>query len=181
MAEDKSPAPPGGYGSLPTHDEREERYLTVEEMLYRRLLSTSTIERDLAVAYGITSRTVRSYISYVRKRTARRERVEQAPRIDRGMVTEALVDRYNDCIGKGDNKTAVRCLHEIAMLHGLMIRRIELTGADGGPLKVKPEDAAKLLGEQLDRVLGAQRGEAPAPTPTTPGSDGAPSGGEHGP
>lgn len=173
MADDASPPSPGGYGPNPSHNEREERLLIVEEMLYRRLLSTSTIERDLSVNFGVTSRTVRTYIAMVRRRAAKRERSEAAPRIDRGSLTEALVDVYNECRNqrdrhgnpRPDNKTALRALHELGALHGLHIRKIELTGADGGPLKVSPDEAARQLREQIERVMSQQAGEAPAAKP----------------
>jgi len=168
--------PPYGSGTRTTQSEREARLVIVEDMLFRRLLPTGTIERTLSAEFGIKPRGVRRYIKTVRDRARLRAQADPDPRVTRETLTEAVVDLMNEARNRTrivdgrtlldpDLRTALRAVYALMDLHGLRVQRHEITGANGTPLAVSSDDAVRLLAEQLDKHTS--RGPSASPPPAS--------------
>lgn len=153
------PAKPYGHGPRCTRAEREARLAVVEEMMFRRLMSMGVIERTLAPTFGVGERSIRRYIKTVKDRARARATVDPDPRITRELLTEAIVDRYNSCVTKGDERTALRALNALADLHGLRVTKHEISGPNGIPLAVSAETAAAELAAAIDRAAARHGGD----------------------
>jgi len=92
---------------------------------------------------------VRRYIRTVKDRARARASVDPDPRVSRELLTEAMIDRYNACVTKGDDRTALRALGALADLHGLRVQRHEIGVS---PLSVTADDATEQLATAIDRI-----------------------------
>ena len=183
-----NPARPYGYGSSPSRLEREARLVLVEELMFRRLQSSQVIERALAKEFGVNSRTIRTYMKRVRERAAIAAQIDPG-RLTREKLTESIVatlnlalDRVKWIEGRSvpdpDLRTALRCQQALASLHGLVVQRHELTGANGEPLTISPEAAAAEMRKIVEDVANRRKAEAPPPTTPAPTPDDADDGSE---
>jgi len=170
-----NPARPYGYGPGPTRLEREARLVLVEELMFRRLQSSQVIERSLAREFGVNSRTIRTYMKRVRERAAIAAQVDPG-RLSREKLTESIVGTLNMALDRvkwvegrsvadPDLRTALRCQQALMNLHGLVVQRHEVTGANGEPLTVSPADAAAEVRKIVDEIANRRKAEAPTPTP----------------
>lgn len=156
MSDDVPPLPPPAKRTIP-----QERYVEVERRLLR-IEHPPQIERDLAAAWGLHRRTVRMYITVVRRKLVDAFKStppeEHAQRVE-GMLLEA----YRVAASQGDAKAMVMVAKTLAEVTGVKApARVDVTSG-GAPL------AAVVLLPALDddHAHGALPAE-PGPADTLP-------------
>ena len=165
-----------GHGPKCNRAQREGRLVVVEDMMYRRLLASNVIQRVLAKEWGITTRTVRKYQFRVRERARLATEANPDPRITRESLTETTVNVLNLALDRiklvggakvadPDLRTALRAVERLQELHGLRVVRHELTGKDGAPLAMSPEQAAEEMRKVVEEIAGRKKGETGEPAP----------------
>jgi hypothetical protein len=137
------------------------RLQAVREM-YGAGWSSARITDACSREWNITRQAVGRYVQIVR-REAEKDYEANKGTIHAEMRAQ-LQDYYRRCMDAGDHAAAGKYFERMFQLMGLDGKRIELTGANGGPLQVQAAsiDLTKLTDEQfavLGQVLGM---DAPA-------------------
>lgn len=93
---------------------------------------------------------------YIKEATAEIKEINALERdMAFGMATKRLDDLYKRALEDSDNKTALAVQKEINNLHGLSITRTEISGKDGGPIRIaKAED---LTDDELADIATGRR------------------------
>lgn len=140
--------------------------LAVVRELIAKCWSYSQIKEHVQNEWGVSRRTGERYIRIVLAES--RRDYEQSKR---EMLPELILQmkaHYEMCVAQGQMAAAGKFFDRMISVTGLDVKRVELTGAAGGPIKVTSSiDMTKFSDEQL-ALLGSLIGTEEEPESAEP-------------